>query len=146
MLSDNIQYRLGNTRVKAALAGLGIVTIWVVFSLQGFITQTLVDVQLLLGSDPRQALLVISRLLLGLVISSALVSVAIGCYLCLMAVRVSHCGEYPPPQMPVAFKTRIYRGAEAAKKRRGCLLVAAVMFLQPLLGMGLWYSMTGGVL
>lgn len=132
--------------MKVALVGLGIVTIWVVFSLQGFITQTLVDVQLLLGSDPRQALLVISRLLLGLVVSSALVSTAIGFYLCLMAARVGRCGEYPPPQMPVAFKTRIYRGAEASKKRRGCLLVAVVMFLQPLLGLGLWYWMTSGVL
>ena len=146
MLSDKIQYRLGNSRVKIALVALGITAIGVVFSLQGFITQTLVDVQLLLGSDPRQALLVISRLLLGLVVSSALISIAIGFYLCLMAARVGRCGEYPPPEMLVAFKTRIYRGAEASKKRRWSLLVAALMFLQPLLGVGLWYWMTGGLL
>ncbi len=145
-MTDQTQYRQGDRRIQAALGLLVLVAVLLVFYLQGIVSQVLLDVQLLLDSDPVQALKMVSRLLLWLVVSSALISIVVGSYLCLMAVRIARCGEYPPSAMPVAFRTRIRTGIQARKMRWLCLLLGGLLFLQPLLGLALWYGLTGGVL
>ncbi|WP_421864190.1 hypothetical protein [Motiliproteus sp.] len=140
------QFRPGSVQVQIALLLLLGVAVGLFFYLQAQITQILLDIQLMLDSDPQQALQIISRLLLWLVVTSGLISLAVAFYLCLMAARIGRCGEYPPPQMPVAFRTRLRRGDQALRMKRNCLLLGALLFCQPLGGVLLWYNITGGVI
>ncbi|RDE24212.1 hypothetical protein DV711_01025 [Motiliproteus coralliicola] len=146
LTDQNSQFRQGSVQVQIALLLLLVVAVGLYFYLQGQITQILLDIQLMLYSDPQQALRIISRLLLWLVVTSGLISLAVAFYLCLMAARIGRCGEYPPPQMPVAFRTRIRRGTPAMRMKRSCLLLGALLFCQPLGGVLLWYGITGGVI
>ncbi|MCW8883731.1 MAG: hypothetical protein OQK12_00585 [Motiliproteus sp.] len=114
------------------------------FYVYGVIGQVLIEIQVVAGKQPDLALKMAGRLLLWLVFLSGSISVAIGGYLCVLILRVRRSGIYPPPGMPVAFKTRIKKDGEAEKMGKACLLMAAVLFLQPLFGLYIWYTVTGG--
>ena len=140
------EYREGSNGARLALGLLFLVAVGLFFYLQEIISELLVDIQLLLNFDPLQARLIISRLLLWLVVSGGLISMAIGGYLYLLAGRIAQERIYPPAELPVAFKTELLTGAGAKKMRWICLLSAVLLLLQPLLGVAIWYGLTGGVL
>lgn len=140
------KYRQASVAAQLALGLLLLVTAGFSFYLQGIVSQLLVDIELLLSFDPHQALKIISRLLLWLVISGGLISVAIGLYLYLLSGRIATEGIYPPAELPVLFKTELVTGARAEKMRWVCLSLAALLMLQPIVGALLWYVLTGGVL
>ncbi len=140
------EYREGSGAARLALALFLLVAGAVFFYLQEIIARLLVDIQLRVTVDPQQALQLISRLLLWLVISGGLMSVAIGGYLYLLAKRIAAEGVYPPAELPVLFKTQLLTGNAATRMRWLCLLLAALLWLQPLLGAAIWYRFTGGVL
>ena len=114
------------------------------FYLQTIIGQVLADVQLLADHRPELAIRMAGRLLLWLVMFSGSIAIAISAYLLVLSLRVRRTGVYPPPGMPVAFKTEIKRQAEALKMGNGCRLLAFVLLLQPLVGVFIWYRITGG--
>ena len=145
-MTESSEYREANTRARVAIGLLLVLIVGLFFYLHGLIAQILVDIQLMLDSDPKRALSTISRLLLWLVTSGGLIAVAVGFYLCALAVRIGTSGEYPPPSMPVSFRVRIRRGDAALSMRRNCLLLAGLLFCQPVLGLLIWYGLTGGEL
>ena len=145
-MTGQVQYRRGDRRVQVALVVLLLVTVVLVFYLQGVVVEVIASVQLLVDLNPQQALIRVSRLWLWLVATAGLLAVVIGFYLCLMSARIARSGVYPPPSMPVAFKTRIRSGSQAQRMRWVCLLLAVILFLQPLLGLAVWYSLTSGVI
>ncbi len=139
------EYREGSVAARVAMFVLLVVVVGIFLYLGGIVSQLLVDIQLLLHFDPGQALLVISRLLLWLVISSGLLSVAIGLYLYLLSNQIAKEVVYPPEGMPVVFRTELLVGARAARMRWFCLGGAILLLLQPVLGAALWHGLTGGV-
>ncbi|MEH6472609.1 MAG: hypothetical protein V7752_15300 [Halopseudomonas sp.] len=145
-MNQQAEYRQGSVGARVAVLLLMVVAVGMFFYLQGIISQILIDIQMMIDSSPQMALTTISRLLLWLVVSSGLMSVAIGFYVCAMAVRIAKGGVYPPAEMPVIFKTPLQTGRQAQKMRRNCLLLAGLLFLQPLLGMAIWYGLSGGVI
>ena len=144
--TEQIDYRKGDPRVRIALLVLLLVGVGLFFYFQAQISQILLAIQLMLDSDPQRALQVISRLLLWLVLTSGLLSIAVGFYLCVVSSRTLRSGEYPPPQLPVAFKTKIKRGKQARAMARSCLVLGALLFTQPVFGLLLWYWIGAGAL
>ncbi|MEH6625320.1 MAG: hypothetical protein V7739_02665 [Motiliproteus sp.] len=136
-------YIQGSAKVQAALVLLLVLSIGLFFYLSSIISQVLVDIQVLAGSQPELAIRMAGRLLLWLVFFSGSISVAIAGYLFVLVAKVKQSHIYPPPGMPVAFKTRIKKDADAAKMQKGCCLMALVLLLQPLVGLYIWYSVTG---
>lgn len=139
------QYREGSLIAKVAVISLLVLGLVLLFFIQALIEQSLVDIQLMVDAEPLLALLVTSRLLLWLVGSSGSVALVIGFYLCVQAARVARSGEYPPPGMPVVFRTEVVQGDRAMAKRRQYLWLAGLLFCQPLVGLGIWIAVTGGV-
>lgn len=139
------EYREGSAAARVAMIALLLLVVAIFLYLGGIVSQILVDIQLLMNFDPDQALLVISRLLLWLVITSGLLSVVTGFYLYLLSRRIDKAAVYPPEGMPVVFRTEVLFGAQAVRMRWRCLAGAVLLLLQPVLGFALWYGLSGGV-
>ncbi len=133
----------GSLSVQLALLGLLVLGLLLLFYLSSYIDQILTQVQLLSMQQPDLAFQVAGRLLLWLVVFSGAMAIVIGIYLWSLAAKTRASGRYPPPALPVAFTTRIKRGAAASRMAQGCRLLALLMFLQPLLGLLGWYWFIG---
>ncbi len=144
VLMTERDYIQGSAKVQTALVLLLFLSVGLFFYLYGIISQVLVEIQVLAGQDPDLALKMAGRLLLWLVFFSGSISVAIAIYLCILVSKVKSSSLYPPPGMPVAFRTRVKKDSEALKMGNGCAVMAVVLFLQPFLGLYIWYSVTGG--
>ena len=140
----NDDYIEGSVRVQTALILLLVLSVGLFFYLQAVIEQALTHIQLLAGSKPDLAINLAGRLLLWLVLFSGSIAVAISVYLFALVRQVGSSHIYPPPGMPVAFRTRLKTGEDALKMARGCRLMALVLLLQPLAGVFIWYRVTGG--
>ncbi|OMH25686.1 hypothetical protein BGP75_24410 [Motiliproteus sp. MSK22-1] len=137
-------YVEGSAKVQIAMILLLMLAVGLFFHLQSVIAQVLADIQLLSGSRPELAIKMAGRLLLWLVMLSGSIAIAISSYLIVLSSRVKKFGLYPPPGMPVAFKTPIKSEAAAARMRQACLFLAVLLFTQPVIGFFLWYRITGG--
>ena len=137
-------YVEGSAKVQIAMILLLMLAVGLFFHLQSVISQVLAEIQLLAGSRPELAIKMAGRLLLWLVMLSGSIAIAISLYLVVLSSRVKKSGVYPPPGMPVAFKTRVKNDEAARKMRQACLLLAVLLFTQPVVGVFLWYRITGG--
>ncbi len=136
-------YIQGSAKVQIALVLLLVLSIGLFFYLSSVIGQVLEQIQLLSGSEPELAIRMAGRLLLWLVFFSGSIAVAIAIYLFMLTIKVKQFGIYPPPGMPVAFKTPIKKGVQAARMQRLCAAMGLILLLQPVAGLYIWYVMTG---
>ena len=134
----------GSAKVQVALILLLMLAVGLFFYLESIISQVLADIQLLAGSEPDLAIRMAGRLLLWLVLFSGSIAIAISGYLLVLAVRVRRTRCYPPPDMPVAFRTKLKFGDSAIKMVAACRWLALLLLFQPLLGLYIWYRITGG--
>ncbi len=85
-------------------------------------------------TDPAQALRTSADRLFVVVAVAVPLFIGASIYLLRLAVRVSRSGQWPPPGMRVAVRTRIFRGRRAqANAILACLLAAILILVSPVL-------------
>lgn len=143
MNTGSQKYIEGDKRVQWAFVALLVLSALLFLYIQSIIGEAISTIQVLMTENPMLAVKMAGRLLLWLVFSSGSIAIAIALYLVHLIGRIKQEHRYPPQGFPVAVRTEVREGAAARKVVNLCWFLVALLFLQPLCGLTIWFWITG---